>query len=95
MESAAISEFKARLSEFMGRVKAGEEIVVTERGKPVARVIPVRPNEHSDNHLLQLEKEGVIRLGKSKLADDFWKMKKAEDPEGAILKALIEEREED
>ena len=95
MESAAISEFKARLSEYISKVKSGEEILVTERGKPVARVIPVRSYEHSDDQLLQLEREGIIRLGKGKLSEDFWKIKKPDDPDGLILRALIDEREED
>ena len=34
MRKAAISEFKATLSEILTRVKAGEDVVVTKRGKP-------------------------------------------------------------
>jgi prevent-host-death family protein len=41
MTTAAVSEVKARLSEFLGRVKAGQEVVITERGKPVARLCPL------------------------------------------------------
>jgi prevent-host-death family protein len=95
MESAAISEFKAHMSEYIGRVKAGEEIVVTERGKPVARVIPVRPYEHGENQMLQMEREGILLMGKGKLDDTFWSLNKPEDPEGLVLKALLEEREEE
>lgn len=95
MESAAISEFKARLSEYIGRVKAGEEILVTDRGKPVARVVPVFLNEDMDAQVLHMEKEGLIRRGGRALPGEFWTMEKLSDPGGAILKALIEEREED
>lgn len=35
-----VRELKARLSEFLGRVEAGESLVVTDRGRPVARVVP-------------------------------------------------------
>jgi len=94
MESAAISEFKARMSEFIGRVKAGEEILVTDRGKPVARVIPVRPFDDMEQQLLHMEKEGFITRGKGRLHGDFWKVKRAEDKEGLILEALLEERED-
>jgi prevent-host-death family protein len=34
-----VRELKARLSEFLGRVAAGEEVVVTDRGRPVARIV--------------------------------------------------------
>ena len=32
---------KARLSEYLARVKAGEEVLVADRGRPVARLVPV------------------------------------------------------
>lgn len=34
-------ELRSKFSEYMGRVKKGETIIVTERGKPVARFLPV------------------------------------------------------
>ena len=33
MKTTPISELKATLSEHLSRVKAGEEVIVTERGK--------------------------------------------------------------
>ena len=35
-------ELKNKLSEYMRRVKAGETIIVTERGKTIGQIIPVR-----------------------------------------------------
>lgn len=35
-----IRELRADLSRFVKRVRAGEEILVTDRGKPVARLVP-------------------------------------------------------
>ncbi len=35
-----IREFKASLSAYLRRVARGEQVVVTDRGRPVARVIP-------------------------------------------------------
>jgi prevent-host-death family protein len=40
METAAISKLKASLSEYLSKVKAGEKVLVTERGKPIAKIIP-------------------------------------------------------
>ena len=37
-----IRELKASLSSYLRRVKAGATLVVTERGKPVGRIVPVR-----------------------------------------------------
>jgi prevent-host-death family protein len=38
--NVGIRELKAHLSEYVARVAAGEEVVVTDRGRPVARVVP-------------------------------------------------------
>lgn len=35
-----IRELKARLSEYVERVAAGDDVVVTDRGRPVARLVP-------------------------------------------------------
>jgi antitoxin (DNA-binding transcriptional repressor) of toxin-antitoxin stability system len=39
MISAGVKEVKNNLSRYLDRVKAGEEVLVTERGKPVARIV--------------------------------------------------------
>ncbi len=43
MRKAGIREARQNLSVLLGEVKKGEEIVITERGKPVARLTPYRP----------------------------------------------------
>jgi len=35
-------ELKSKLSEYMRRVKGGETILVTEHGKPIGQIIPVK-----------------------------------------------------
>jgi hypothetical protein len=44
--------------------------------------------------LSALEKQGLIKIGPGKLPKNFWKMPRAEDRDGSVLKALLEEREE-
>lgn len=39
-------ELKASLSRYLGKVKEGGTIVVTERGRPIARIVPVAIPEH-------------------------------------------------
>ncbi|QND59737.1 type II toxin-antitoxin system Phd/YefM family antitoxin [Mesorhizobium huakuii] len=38
--NVSITEARAKLSELVRRAKAGEEIVITRHGKPVARLLP-------------------------------------------------------
>ena len=43
MEKVQLFEAKARLSELVARAEAGREIVITRRGRAVARIVPARP----------------------------------------------------
>lgn len=52
----AISTLRAELSRWIERVRGGEEVVVTDRGTPVARMLPI----DSAPLLDQLVKRGVL-----------------------------------
>ena len=95
MKSATVSKLKATLSEYLARVKAGEEVLVTERGKPIAKIIPLAPvNSTTSPHLLELARAGLVRIGTGRLPRGFWALPRPKDPRGAALKALLEERAE-
>ncbi len=53
-----IRELRARLSHYVGIVRAGEEIVVTERGRPVARLIGASDGSAMD----RLVAQGIVRM---------------------------------
>jgi prevent-host-death family protein len=93
MKTTAVSELKARLSSYLNLVKSGAEVLVTDRGKPVARIVPVGEKSRQRGTLSRMEKDGLIKLGSGKLPKGFWEMPRPEDPQGTVLKALIEERE--
>lgn len=93
MKIAAVSELKARLSEYLNQVKTGMEVLITDRGNPVARLVPVSRTRDLKGSLGRMEKQGLIRLGSGKLPKNFWKMHRPEDPGDLVLNALLEERE--
>jgi len=39
--SVGIRELKGHLSEYLRRVRAGETVLMTDHGRPVARIVPV------------------------------------------------------
>ncbi len=41
MEHVEVRELRARLSSYLDKVKQGGEIVVTEHGRPIARIVAV------------------------------------------------------
>lgn len=43
MRRVGLAEAKAQLSALLDAVEAGEEVVITRRGKPVARVVQEKP----------------------------------------------------
>jgi len=95
MKTAAVSQLKASISEYLSKVKAGEEVLVTDRGKPIARLVPVdRDVTELPPHLLMLEKVGLVRIGSGRIKAGFWDLERPKDGKGLAIKALLEEREE-
>ncbi len=58
MERVGVRRIRERLSEYLGRVEAGERIEVTDRGRTVARLEPPRT---PDDPLEALIADGVVR----------------------------------
>jgi prevent-host-death family protein len=67
MAEIGMHEAKTQLSKLVGRVEAGEEIVITRRGKPAARLVPERHGEGFASLA------GAWR-GKVRIANDFDEM---------------------
>lgn len=53
-----IRELKNDLSKYIERVRAGEEVIVTDRGRPVARLSSL---DRSADHLADLVAAGLVR----------------------------------
>lgn len=47
MRTVKIGNLKAQLSAHIRRVRQGEEVLVCDRNQPVARIVPVRLEDHS------------------------------------------------
>jgi len=93
MKTVGVSKLKAYLNDYLEQVKAGTEVLITDRGKPVARLVPISRLKPTKEALARMEKQGLIKLGSGKIPKDFWNLPRAKDPKGLVLKALLEERE--
>ena len=58
MPKAGIRELKANLSAYLHQVETGETIVITRRGKPIGRILPMAPS--TETQLEVLRQAGVI-----------------------------------
>jgi len=47
-----IRELKNKLSDYLRRVKAGETIIITEHGRTIGQLIPVKPSIEEKNQLM-------------------------------------------
>ncbi len=63
MLSVGIKELKSKLSSYIDKVEHGEEVMITERGREIAVVIPITPERRA---LSRLAKEGKARSGSGK-----------------------------
>ena len=64
--TVGIRELKTHLSKYVRHAKLGASIVITERGKPVARMVPVSPSLEA--RLQSLAEAGLIAWSGQKLA---------------------------
>lgn len=95
METVSISNLKAMLSHYLRIVRTGEEVLVTDRGKAVAKLVPVSQEDPAwPQHLRELEKAGLIRLGSGKIPASFRSEARSPHPEGRALQTLLDERAE-
>ena len=95
MERVSIASLKAQLSRYLKVVQAGESIIVTDHGKPVAILRPVQSQDQGDpDKVMDLVKAGLARPAQQQLPKDFWELPRPQDPQGRTLAALLKEREE-
>lgn len=96
MKTTSVSYAKAHLSALLRRVRAGQEIVITDRGTPVARLVPARGAEPGSS-LAGLIAKGLVAPPRAPLTAravrELPRPPKA--PDGiSVLQSLLEEREE-
>jgi len=66
MATVSLAQAKARLSELLDQVEAGEEIIITRRGRPVAHISPaVAPKKSLDLEGLARFRASLPPLGES------------------------------
>ena len=95
MKRATITEAKNQLSALIDRVRHGETVLILDRGRPVARLQPVRSGseDDADGRLARLERAGVIRRASTtapvaKILKPLPRLRKP----ARVVEALLEER---
>ncbi len=95
MRTVNIADLKNNLSAHLKRVRAGEELLVKDRNRPIARLVPLDLGEDLDAEEVELAAAGLIRLPTSNLQDTFWKMPAPRVSFEVAVSSVVSERDED
>ena len=93
MTRVGVAKVKARLSHYLKRVKAGQEVIITDRGLPVAKLIPLAGQGRNESERDRLIREGRIIPGSGRIRDELLIPPTGDPAIGrSVLEALLEER---
>jgi prevent-host-death family protein len=96
MRTTNIAELKNHLSSFLADVKRGEEILISDRNQPIAKIVPLHNTSEFTAEELALAAAGILRLPDNQaLPESFWKEKRPALKSETVIKAVIDERDED
>ena len=67
MQYVGMRQLKTQLARYLRAVEAGESLTVTVCNRPVAKVIPIRPQgKEAEEAMHSLAEKGLLRLSKRK-----------------------------
>jgi prevent-host-death family protein len=91
-KTVGVRELRQNLSRYLQRIKAGESLVVTERGQEVARLVPTRPGV--DPYYRELAEKYGATLPKGDLVETIASLppRKKPAPAGTTDALLAEDR---
>jgi prevent-host-death family protein len=96
MKTVKISELRDHLSRYLDHVRAGGRVLVLDRNRPVAEIVPAGAaergrSEATDGRLADLEREGILRRGSGRVPADLLRHP-GPGRRAGVLAALLSER---
>ncbi len=94
MRSTNIADLRNRLTQYLREVRAGEEIIVRDRERPIAKIVPFSvPDDDADDATLAAS--GLMRKGSGMLPASFWRTRRSGVTLNASVVAVRADRDED
>lgn len=89
-----LREANQHFSRAIKAVRAGKDVVLTERGQPIAVIKPIREKVTNEAALYAMAEEGLIRLPsrKGRMPAARWRPLKAKGK--SLSQTIIEDRED-
>jgi prevent-host-death family protein len=94
MKTAGVAELKANLSRYLDGVKAGQDLVVTDHGVAVAKIVALEPDERGASRRQRLIRAGLLTPARTRLSRLLKGPPRGPRVGGEVLAALVEERRE-
>ena len=93
MRSANIADLRNRLTQYLQEVRAGEEIVVRDRQRPIAKIVPFTVDDHEVDEAA-LVTAGLMRKGSGQISPSFWTARRSRIPARVATAAVSADRDE-
>ena len=93
MRSTNIADLRNRLTQYLQEVRAGEEIVVRDRQRPIAKIVPFSVDE-DDAEDVALVAAGLMRKGSGTIPPSFWRARRSRLALRAVVAAIGADRDE-
>lgn len=95
MTKVSAARLKAELSRYLAAGKQGQDVLITERGRPVAKLVAVRRADQVGSRRERLARAGLLTLGTGRLRAVLRRPPKGRPDVGdGVLAALLDERSE-
>lgn len=93
VRSANIADLRNHLTQYLKEVRAGQEIIVRDRQRPIAKIVPLTVDDElaADAALIA---GGLIRKGERPLPASFWKVRRGSVTRRAAAAAVSQDRDE-
>jgi len=94
VKTVNIADLKNQLSAYLRQVREGEEILVKDRTRPIALIVPLSTRENVDAGIQALIAAGSARPSKSSLSPAFWALPAPRVPLEHAVRAVSDDRDE-
>ncbi len=95
MQSITLAELEKNLRDYVKEVRAGREVVIRDRKRPFAKLVPIDEDAELEAHVLRLVAEGRARLPIAPLPPEFWTEERSQAPLEQLVALVSEDRDED
>lgn len=95
MQTVTVLDLQNNLAAYLEQVLRGEELLVEDQRRPIARLMPLAGGSDLDEEEINLVRAGLLRLPLQAKTDEFFSLPAPEVPLDKILLAVQAVRDED